>query len=942
MESFFELIFDDVSLSASGETQVCCPFPHHTPEGVEYYETNPSAGVNIDKNLFHCFSCHTGLSEIGFIAKYMDLNYADANKVKQLLSKRENELDWIATSHAELKKNAEWLNTLKELHINQETTELLKLGYSGLGGIDFPVFIFEQLVDVVTYRPGKTPKTKRRKNSSSGMIIPYDYWKHNNTSKATVVCAGEKDMAVARSHGLNAITITGGEGSIPKLFGNDFKNRTVYIVYDNDEAGVEGAKRLAVFLTPLVKKLKIIDLSGTCTEKGEDLWDYFHKYNKTKADLSALIKSTTEFNEVDYQKHKETIYPTIPLIEASSPKYMGKVVRSNIQVISTVETQFQLPSAMTATKGTYNENAPAKNSMTTGQTKSWFLGEHNIKDMLYLIDSRLKESQITSHKFQLMHIPKTEENISIKTDSKETVYKCSLTDVLDIDHDTVQRIELTAYTLNTKLDNGKKYRVTHKLVPHPFDGQKLIMVILDIETVDDSINNFKLTPERIEHLKLFQVKSTLNETLNFAVEQTRGMMNAPYDAQLVLLIDFWFHSVLSFNLGKWENIKGALDVLLVGESRTGKSSTAEALSKRYGVAQIVPLPTTTKAALIGGSNIVQGSYQTRAGIIPMNHGGAVILEELAKAREGNILKELTEIKSSGITRISRVNGTVELPSKVRMLSITNSKTHGTTPKPISSYPNGIAIITDLVGAAEDIARFDIAAVFSFMAEDDLDPFAEFEQPYENEVYRSRIEWVWSRSPEQVIFSPEVYRHLIAHSNRLKKQYNSYIKIFGTEAWKKIARLAIAIAGYVCSTDESYENIIVKETHIDYAVKFMVALYDNPVFRFKEFVEQERKYRDIDAEGIKKIQALYTSNATLLLHLESSSSTTRNTMSAISGLPNDQFSKFVNSLVANLFITFSGHDIHPTERFRKGMKQINRKTQVQKAGRVMPHVNDDVV
>jgi hypothetical protein len=276
------------------------------------------------------------------------------------------------------------------------------------------------------------------------------------------------------------------------------------------------------------------------------------------------------------------------------------------------------------------------------------------------------------------------------------------------------------------------------------------------------------------------------------------------------------------------------------------------------------------------------------------------------------------------------------------LSITNTKTIGDVSKPISSYPNGISVITDLIGAAEDIARFDIAAVFSFMANDDIDPFEEFEQPYDSEWYQTRLAWIWSRKPNQIIFSKEVYRHIVEISNQIKTKYDSYLKIFGTETWKKIARLAIAIAGYVVSTDETYENIVIKKEHVDYAADFLVSLYDNPVFRFKEYVEEERSMREIDDEGVKKLQNFYKVNPTLILHLENSSETSRNNMSSISGMPTDEFTRYINGMVANKFITFQGFSIHPTERFRKGMRKIKRDNVSIKPIGGLKYDEDDVV
>ena len=40
--TFFEYYFSDYDFSKK-ETAVCCPFPHYTENGIEYYETNPSA-----------------------------------------------------------------------------------------------------------------------------------------------------------------------------------------------------------------------------------------------------------------------------------------------------------------------------------------------------------------------------------------------------------------------------------------------------------------------------------------------------------------------------------------------------------------------------------------------------------------------------------------------------------------------------------------------------------------------------------------------------------------------------------------------------------------------------------------------------------------------------------------------------------------------------------
>jgi hypothetical protein len=58
-----------------------------------------------------------------------------------------------------------------------------------------------------------------------------------------------------------------------------------------------------------------------------------------------------------------------------------------------------------------------------------------------------------------------------------------------------QPMEYLAYSLDHKLESGQKYMVTYKLVPHPYKGQQLIMLITDVKNANDSVTNFKLTEE---------------------------------------------------------------------------------------------------------------------------------------------------------------------------------------------------------------------------------------------------------------------------------------------------------------------------------------------------------------------------------------------------------------------------------------------------------------
>ena len=550
-----------------------------------------------------------------------------------------------------------------------------------------------------------------------------------------------------------------------------------------------------------------------------------------------------------------------------------------------------------------------------------------------MIDNNFSEEQIRLNIRELLHISKYERDVSVEKPTKETVYQCNVTDLFEITTKDVATIELNAYVLKKRLESGKKYLVTYKLVPHPYKGQQLTMIIMDAEEVADSVTNFVVTDEVKTQLNKFAtLPGSVKDRLDKLTEMAKAFIGYNGYNKLIQAIDLSYHTVLEFDFGSFKNIRGYLDTLVVAESRVGKSSTAEALQNLYGLGAFTSLAgnSATIPGLIGGSNKVNGNYQTRAGLIPMNHRGLIIFEELAKCNS-NLIRELTDIRSSNQVRIARVSGTLTLPALVRMITLTNVVSKGGKIRPIDSYPNGIEILQDLIGTPEDMARYDLMLVMGDTGNKEIDPFWEAEQPFEIEDYRTRIRWVWSRTTDQVIIDKEVGRYIIAKCNELNKLYDSHIKIFGTEAWKKVSRLAIAIAGYLVSTDNTYEKIIVTKDHVDYACKYLVECYDNPTFKLKEYVEMERQYSTIDDEGVNLLQEIYNQNPSVCLQLERLSRTNRQNLMAASGLDNELYNKLMQRLTQGLFIQYEAYDIIPTQRFRQGMSMINRNGNIRRVG-----------
>ena len=927
MGSFFEYYFSEYDFEKK-ETAVCCPFPHHTESGAEYQETIPSAHINLDKGVFHCKVCEKGLSEVSFISEILGCKYEAASKIASLYRDVENLHSWN-----QLKLNPRTKEICNELGISDEVIEELHLKTENREeDIAFPVLMYGKVVDVRNYSPyNRAAKIRSRAGSTTGMVIPFDLWINTNPHTWTIICAGEKDMAVARSNGFNAITLTGGEKALPKIL-KPFKNRRVAICYDHDEAGIEGAKSVAAAILPYAAEVRICTgFHEVCKEHGEDITDFFTKYKKTKRDLQKYIIDSPVFTPEEAAVVSKVTHPFVTLLEASQPKYIGRVVQSNIQVVATYEKAMPVPTTIHAVK--LNISGDDKyNLMQQGETRDWELCDKTCQDVLKLVDNNFTEQQIRDNTREILGITKIERDVKIERPTKETVYQCNVTDLFEVTTKNPQTIEFVAYVIGKRLESGKKYCITYKLTPHPFKGQQLTMIILDATEAADSITDFHLTEDNKKMLdQVKNMEGSVHDKVETLSEMAKSYIGYDGYNKLIKAIDLSFHAALQFNFnGNTE--RGTLDTLIVTESRIGKSSTAEALQKLYSLGTFVSLAggNATIAGIIGGSNKVNGSYQTRAGLLPMNHRGLVIFEELAKC-DKDLVKALTDTRSSGSVKITRVSGDLQLPALVRMITLSNVKSSSKNIQPIASYPNGITILVDLIGAPEDIARYDLMLVMGETGNKIIDPNWRPITPFEPEVYKTKIRWVWSRNPDQIIITRDVVEYIFKKCNELNSKYDSHIKIFGTEAWKKVARLATAIAGYVVSTDDTYEKIIVTTECVDEAVDYLISCYDNNTFKLKEYVDNERRYGDIDDDGIKLLQDIYNQSPMTIRQLSVLDKTNRMNLTSATGLDNDMYNKLMNRLVQGAFVKFDGYDIVPTERFRKGFGLIDKSGNIVRLG-----------
>lgn len=915
----FDLVFPDLVM---GENTVLCPF---------HSEKTPSLQINTVEKIYHCFGCGSHGTENDFCMQYYGIGRDQVSQFKDLLFRSDSLTDYetFARDGDAQKHNFTYME-LVHLGISEELLDQLKVGCETVAELDkdtgmefitinekstrlvFPVIVKDRVIDHRAYsmEKGIMPKSRSDSGVPAGLVLPYHLW--IDDPRDTIICEGEKDMLFARAHGYNAISL-GGCNNIPHTFLDNFKDRSVYIVYDNDNPGRAGAIKLANALYSVTKKVYICDISKYCTEEKEDITDFFIKYKFGTKEFDEMMEKAMPFDNTAQEKFIKEVYPEVTLNEASTT-YLGKPVRSNVQVMATFEEQFSVPGYAIVSKLDNGVNKE-KNIHSKGDVEYWSLNKQNFQDILVLTDNNLKEFQIKENLKQLLGWG-SEEGCQVKLSNYKTIFKASVADCTEsVVVKEIKRTEFVCYT-DEKLEAGKNYQIIYKVVPHPYKGQQQVLIVMDVKESGDVITQFEVTPATIEKLKVFQGYS-----FKELAEKQKAYINFDVDNRLLEFIDLFYHTPKAFNFGRFKNLKGYLDGLIITESRVGKSTTAAELSKIYGLGQIASLAgsAATPAGLIGGSVKAGSSSQIRPGLIPRQHNRAIIFEELAKAKY-TLIPELTDVRSSGLVRINRSTGDLTLPASVRILFLTNPKsTDEGIVRPIQAYPNGIEVIKPIIPAVEDIARFDFIYVLGDTP-NEIDPLWTPKEGFTEEELKTRLRWVWSRKCEEVILSDEITRYIVDQSKILNDKYGCSVKIFSTETWKKLARLAIAIAGYMVSTNLDFTQIIVKKNHIDIAVKLLVSIYDNSTFKLKEYVDEEKKTLSCTLSDVNLIKSFIIRFPALMDYLENNNNIAKNTLYTISGADQLVFNSVIQQMSNAHLIALTKDKIYCNPKLIVGIKR----------------------
>lgn len=453
---------------------------------------------------------------------------------------------------------------------------------------------------------------------------------------------------------------------------------------------------------------------------------------------------------------------------------------------------------------------------------------------------------------ELLVVPMAERVISIQNENKETI---------EVDETGKEYVARKIYYVGNRITTNQYYTFEGYVYPHPKNQFGTILSSY-AKPLQDSIDNFELTPEIIEDFKIFQKQKGEEvadriDTILDDITNNVTLVWERYEALLAILLTY--HSVLSFDFQHQRIKRGWLETLLIGDTGQAKTQLVQYFQEYAGLGELASGEMSSRTGLIYRLEQLGERWFIIWGKYPLNDRKLLIIDELA-ALNPEDLGRMTESRSTGVLKVDRAVNT-ETNARTRLLFLSNPR-YG---KQLCEYTHGIESLKHLFEEASDIRRLDLAVFFATkdVPKDVLNKkFIKPEsQLISSETMKNSIRWIWSRTPEDVVITDAALEKILLHAKEISEIYGpaeDIPLISPADERVKLARKSIALAGLLHSADESHQKIIVLPEHVDYIRDFIELIYNAKNCRYDIYAKQAYEEGELlDSESAEIKNKLYT-------------------------------------------------------------------------------------
>lgn len=830
----------------NGEWDAFCPL---------HEDEKRSMSLNVETGEWYCFAGCGGGGVSGLIKKHSDwvpppsaasLN-GHAHKSRNGSSGKPETVSnaHVAGWQSSLLSNETRLEYLHGRGINTLTLERYDIGWdSGRHVYTIPVRGPEgELWNVRRYNPSppiNIPKIRSVTGMGSPKLYPLSIL--DEVEDYIIIGEGEWDTLATIQRGFPMITRTASADTWKPEWSELFKGMRVYLAHDADSKGVAANQKIARALHRIAD-VYTIKLPYPVSEKhGKDLTDFWREY--TAEDFKELLEQAERYGP----KKKSRDPETVSVIDSYDASMVGESVKIDVTIKGRREPGYTVPHTVnlscTRDVGAKCNFCPLN---AAGGEASYVIQPNNPR-ILALLD--VNQNTVVQNIAGEYGVPGSKCTRLIVEATKHQAVEIllarpSLDSADGRKADSYKGIKITSVGRHDTLPNNTM-QITGALYPDP-RTQTNEFLAWEMERTETSVDHFEVTPEAIALMKVFQTsRRPLQKLRHISDQLSAHVTHIIGRPEMHALMDLTFHSVLGFTFSHRFESRGWLDTLIIGDTRTGKSEAAAGLVHHYGVGEIIGGEMASVAGIIGGAQQLsgKGDWMISWGAMPLNDRRLVVLDEASGLSHEDI-SSLSDVRGSGVARITKIVAEAA-HARARMLWLSNPRNAR-----MNDFTYGVDAIRPLIGNNEDIARFDLAMSVS---QGDV-PASIINRPpqggtlkYSSIACHTLILWVWTRQPDQVVWAEHTEQTILDAANDMGGRYvEDPPLIQAANIRLKIARTAVSLAARLFSTDDSYQNVVVKPEHVVDAVAFIDRLYSMGTFGYAE----RSKERIADGEAAKK-------------------------------------------------------------------------------------------
>jgi 5S rRNA maturation endonuclease (ribonuclease M5) len=858
---------------SDGETKAFCPSHEKPKKGSK----TASASFNFEKGVFNCFSQCGGMTIKDLYASVKDdadfLGEAPAqpsprSKVRSINSAKSRggkpvtplptEGD-VRKWHDRLMSSNILLKPLREKRgLNDQTMRKRMLGYDG-DRYMIPVYDAEgNLLNVRRYKP---EAIRDKMMNWPGYGSATLYLADNLEADVVLLCEGEMDALIAEQYGFASVTATAGAGTWQDDWNTAFEGKKVFIAYDNDPAGESGARKVAHRLRGVAAGVYVMKLP---VAPKQDLTDFFVAQGQGRRDLERLMDATSPFGDARVSRSTATGGdPVAVTVEQSlDAEYSGKLLEVTATVGGRTSSNFLLPRQLDVLcePGSWGSKCKkCRNDDAGGSTTVEVRADDPI--LLAMVDRPTEEAYALLRKENGIqrNCPFAEMHVDRKWSVEELVL---LPNADDPGSDTNMQASRRTYNVgpyNTPVNQVMRFQGAS--VTDPRSGRSVFQS-WECEPTKTSIDRFTVTEAVRRKLKVFQPKEgqgAIGKLKAIAKDLSANVTHIHGRTDLHIAYDLVWHSLLDFPfMGK--NVgKGWLEMLVMGDTRTGKSEAALRLTEHYQSGVLKSCEGATLAGLVGGAQQIGNNWVVTWGTIPLQDRRLVILDEVSGIKDKGVMEQMSAVRSSGRAQITKVVSQ-ETNARTRLIWISNP----VDGRPLATMSRGaIDAIEGLVPNPEDIARFDFAMaaassdVNSNSINTDAPPVVKHR--YTRNKCSTLVTWAWSRRADQVLWEPGAEALVLEQAMALGGRYVEEPPLVQAANVRiKLARISAAIAARLFSSPDGEQLLVTKE-HVRAAVTVLDTLYGAATFGYAEHSQEEISNRKQAEKNQRKVRKWLVAN-----------------------------------------------------------------------------------